>query len=284
MSSWKTAPRSSAVNRSSLSLDASLGTIGRSIRRVLPPVLPPLLFLCLLAVLWQVMAHTMHSLLVPGLPEITREIKRICLTEGAFHQIAITLARIGEGCAAAFVLSLAAGIAAGRSRWVERFLRPALVLGLAIPGLVWALLCIIWFGVSWRSPVVALALGVSPALTVNIVQGMRSIDVSLVEMTHVFHLGRAARLRHLWLPAMAPFLLSGLRLSVSLAWKIIVLVEIFGMSSGVGYELNQEFSSQNVGGVLGWTVVFSAVMAGVEYLLFQTLERRITRWRRVAHV
>lgn len=247
-------------------------------------VLPPVLFLLVIAVAWQIMAHRIHSMLVPGLGEIVMEIKRVAITEGAFYQIGLTLERILLGCGLAFVISLIVGIAAGRNRWVEAFFRPGIVLGLTIPGLVWALLCVIWFGVDWKSPVVALALGVAPALTVNMIQGVRSVDYSLIEMTHVFRFPPVARLRHLWLPAMAPFLLSGIRLSFSLAWKVIVLVEIFGMSSGVGYQLNQEFSSQNVAGVLAWTIIFGGVMAAIEYVLIQTFERRITRWRRTANV
>lgn len=246
--------------------------------------LPPAGFLVLLAIAWELMSVAAHSILIPGLPEVAREVKRIALADNAFVEIGFTLERIVLGCALAFVVSLAAGIVAGRSRVVESFLRPGIVLGLTIPGLVWALLCIIWFGVSWKSPVVALVLGVTPALTVNVIQGVRAADYSLIEMTHVFRFGVWARLRHLWLPAMAPFLLSGLRLGLSLAWKVIVLVEIFGMSSGVGYQLNQEFSSQNVAGVLAWTIIFGAVMGIIEYGLIQTLERWVTRWRRVAAV
>ncbi|WP_216847051.1 ABC transporter permease [Granulicella sp. L60] len=226
----------------------------------------------------------MHTTLMPSLREIALEMKRIIVNEDALGHIGLTLERIVLGCALAFLISLAVGIPAGRNRWLEAFFRPGIVLGLTIPGLVWALLCVIWFGVNWKSPVVALALGVSPALTVNAIQGVRAVDYSLIEMAHVFRLSPTARLRHLWFPAMAPFLLSGVRTGLSLAWKVIVLVEIFGMSSGVGYELNQEFSSQNVAGVLAWTVIFGGVMGVIEYGLIQGIERNITRWRRRATV
>jgi NitT/TauT family transport system permease protein len=230
------------------------------------------------------MAVREHSILVPDIPAIAGEVKRIAITEGAFEQIALTLERIMLGCALAFVVALTFGIAAGRSRLFESFLRPGIVLGLTIPGLVWALLCVIWFGVNWKAPIIALGLGVAPALIVNIIQGVRAVDPSLIEMMHVYRFDAWAQLRHLWLPAMAPFLLSGLRMGLSLAWKIIVLVEIFGMSSGVGYELNQEFSSQNVAGVLAWTILFGAVMGIIEYGIIQGIERSVTRWRRVALV
>ena len=74
-----------------------------------------------------------------------------------------------------------------------------------VPGLVWALLCVIWFGVSLATPVVGVALGVAPALTVSVIQGVRAVDPDLIEMARVFRLKRWARLSRLWLPAMAPF-------------------------------------------------------------------------------
>jgi NitT/TauT family transport system permease protein len=132
--------------------------------------------------------------------------------------------------------------------------------------------------------VVAIALSAAPALVLNVVQGMRALDPGLVEMAHVFRFDRRARLRHLWLPSLAPFLLSGARLGLSLSWKVIVLVEMFGMSSGVGYQLNQAFSAQDVAAVLAWTLLFAVAMGVLEYGVLRTVERRVTRWRRVASV
>jgi NitT/TauT family transport system permease protein len=121
-------------------------------------------------------------------------------------------------------------------------------------------------------------------LTLSVAHGIRAIDPELVEMAHVFHFSRSVRLRYLWIPAIMPFLFSGARMGFSLAWKVIVLVEIFGLSSGVGYQLNAEFSAQNVAGVLAWTIAFGIAMAVIEYGFLQTIERRLTRWRRAVSV
>jgi NitT/TauT family transport system permease protein len=79
-------------------------------------------------------------------------------------------------------------------------------------------------------------------------------------------------------------LLSGARLGFSHAWKVIVLVEIFGLSDGVGYQLNADFSAQDVAGMLAWTVAFGITMAVIEYGFLQNLERYLTRWRKAAKV
>jgi NitT/TauT family transport system permease protein len=256
----------------------------RSARHALATLLPPVAFCLLLVIGWEAMARAMHSPLLPGVAAIAGELRRILMTGAALTQIAVTLGRIVGGFALAFVVAVAIGIGSARSALIRRFFEPALVLGLTVPGLVWALLCVIWFGISPTTSVVAIMLGVAPALTLNVTHGIRAINPELIEMAHVFRFSRIVRLRYLWMPAIMPFLFSGARMGFSLAWKVIVLVEVFGLSDGVGYQLNAEFSAQNVAGVLAWTIAFGIAMAVIEYGLLQTVERRLTRWRRAVSV
>lgn len=247
-------------------------------------VFPGTLFVALLAAGWQVMALRWQSPLIPTLGEIGGELVRIVNSGDAVLQIGTTLGRIALGMVLAFGIALAVGFASARSRFAKSFFEPALLLGLTVPGLVWALLCVIWFGLSLQTSVVAIALGIAPALAVSLAQGIEAVDPQLVEAAHIYRLRFLQRLRYLWLPAILPFLLSGVRLAFSLAWKVVVLVEVFGLSTGVGYALNSAFISQNVAAVVAWTLVFSLVVAAVEYGLFQVIERRVTRWKRKASV
>lgn len=249
-----------------------------------PRFLPALLFLVLLAGAWQLMAVLLDSVLVPGVPAIVTELVDI-VSDGAFlDQLGITVLRVALGFALAFVVAVAVGIAMGRNEFARRFFEPAVLLGLTIPGLVWALLCVIWFGIDLVNPVAAVALSSAPALMLQIYQGTRSVDPDLLEMAHVYRFSRTTRLRKLWLPALAPSLFAGARLGLSLGWKVIVLVEVFGMSSGVGYQLNNAFAAQNVAAVLAWTLLFALVMAILEYGILQGLERRTSRWRKAVSV
>jgi NitT/TauT family transport system permease protein len=254
------------------------------IHRAAAAILPPALFCLLLLAGWQAMAAAMHSPLLPGIGEIAGEIVRISAGGLALQQIAITLLRIVLGFAAAALTGLMVGIVAARSDFMRRFFDPAVVLGLTVPGLVWALLCVIWFGVGLGAPVASIALGVAPAFALQVTQGMQSVDADIREMAHVFRLSRRDKLQHIWFPSLIPYLMSGTRLGLSLAWKVIVLVELFGLSNGVGYQLNSEFSSQNVAGVLAWTIVFWLVMTVIEYGLLRFLEDRLTRWKRTTRL
>jgi NitT/TauT family transport system permease protein len=255
-----------------------------SLRGAVTLWLPSILFCICLLGFWEAMARITASPLVPDLGEVVGEVRRLVLGGFAIRQIGITLGRILLGFGVAFVVSLVVGIAAARSAMFRRFCDPAILLGLTVPGLVWALLCVIWFGVSLATPVVAIALGVAPVMTLQVVQGMQAVDSEIVEMARVFKLSTRDKLVHIWIPSLIPHLIGGSRIGLSLGWKVIVLVELFGLSNGVGYQLNSEFSSQNVAGVLAWTIVFWAVMVVIEYGVLQSLERRFSAWRRTAEL
>jgi NitT/TauT family transport system permease protein len=247
-------------------------------------LVPPALFLVLLALGWQVMARIVNIQLVPGLGPVWTEIRGLVASGQFFDQLKFTMERILIGFAIVMVVATTLGIAMGRNTFVRRFFEPAVLVGLTIPSLVWAFLCIIWFGIGLANPVLAVVLSASPKLIVNVSQGMRSIDADLVEMSHVFRFSRRDRIRYVWIRALEPYLLSGARLAIAQCWHVVVLVEIFGLSNGVGYWLNLSFDNHDVAGVMAWSFLFGVVMAVIEYGIFRTLERRVTRWRKVATV
>jgi NitT/TauT family transport system permease protein len=252
------------------------------LRRAAALWLPSIFFCVCLLGAWEVMARVTASPLVPNVGEVLSELRRLVIGGFALRQIGITLGRILAGFSVAFVISLLVGIAAARSVIFRRFCDPAIILGLTVPGLVWALLCVIWFGVGLTTPIVAIALGIGPVMVLHVLQGMKAVDPEIVEMAYVFKLSSRDKLIHIWIPSLIPHLIGGARVGLSLGWKVIVLVELFGLSNGVGYQLNSEFSSQNVAGVLAWTIVFWAVMILIEYGVLQSLERASSKWRRVS--
>ncbi|MFG1403100.1 ABC transporter permease [Xanthobacter sediminis] len=254
-----------------------------AVARVAGAALPFLASFVFMATAWELMALWLRSPLVPDVSAIAREFVVISLSGKAFHEIWVTFYRMGLGFLLAVVVSFPIGIAAAVSRTAERFLEPGVILGLTVPGLVWALLCVIWFGVSLASPVIAVALGVLPSMVITVQQGVRSLSSDIVEMTRVFRLKRTTVLRRIWCPLLYATTVSGARVGFSIAWKVIVLVEIFGMSNGVGYQLNSQFSLQSVEGVIAWTLAFWLAMMAVEYLVFRPIENSTSHWKKRAY-
>lgn len=250
------------------------------LRRLAAQFGPQSLFFLLLATCWEGMASILESPLVPHVGPIARELIAISESGFALSEIGVTFLRMALGFFLALAIALPVGIASALSRPVERFFEPGIILGLTVPGLVWALLCVIWFGVSLVSPVVAVALGVLPSLVISVQHGVRSLGLELTQMIRVFRLPGTTVLQKVWLPLLYSFIISGCRVGFSIAWKVIVLVEIFGMSNGVGYQLNAQFSTQNVEGVIAWTIAFWLTMLVVEHAMFRPLEAHANRWKK----
>jgi NitT/TauT family transport system permease protein len=260
-------------------------SLGNGINRMLQfarSLLPQLLCVLLLVGAWEVMAIYLDSPLVPLGGKVYQELLKILGNGLAFQELWVTFYRMTLGFLFATAVAFPIGVISAVSRNGEKFFEPGLVLGLTVPGMVWAMLCVIWFGISLATPVVSVALGVIPSIVLTVQHGVRALGSETVEMTRVFRLKRSVILRRIWIPLCYSFVLSGARVGFSIAWKVIVLVELFGMSSGVGYQINSQFSLQNVEGVIAWTLAFWFAMMLIEYGVFRALERHANHWKKVA--
>ena len=92
-------------------------------------------------------------------------------------------------------------------------------------------------------------------------------------------LSHLAIIRKIIFPQLLPHILASMRYALGICWKICTTVELIGMSSGVGYQLNYWFGLFSMAQVFAWTLLFLLVMFAIEYLLFKPLEKRLTRWR-----
>ncbi|WP_118133522.1 ABC transporter permease [Oceanicella sp. SM1341] len=190
-----------------------------------------------------------------------------------------TLARVAAAFGLAMLLGTALGLAMGRLPRLDRWLDPWLVVLLNLPALVTIVLCYIWIGLTEAAAVTAVALNKVPMVTVMLREGVRALDPGLDAMARVFRMSPSARLRHVVLPQLAPHLAAAARAGLALIWKIVLVVEFLGRSSGVGFQIHLYFQLFDVGMVLAYALAFIAVMLAIEKLLLQPWEAHVRRWR-----
>lgn len=196
-----------------------------------------------------------------------------------FIHIGATLARV----AAAFVIAMAVGCAIGvwmgRNRGLNRWTDPWLVFFLNLPALVTIVLCYIWIGLTEAAAITAVAINKIPMVAVMMREGARTLDPALDDMARVFRMTPSARLAHIVAPQLAPHFAAAGRAGMALIWKIVLVVELLGASTGVGFQIHTYFQLFDVGTVLAYALSFIMVMLTVEYLILQPWERRASRWR-----
>ena len=183
------------------------------------------------------------------------------------------------GLAIALVVGVALGLALGMSNLFRAFANDIVVVGLAVPGVIWALLTILWFGFSWKTPVAAVALTAIPFIAINVAQGVRGTSRDLLRMSKAFGVPWPRRIRHLVLPSVMDYVFAGFRFGVILGWNAILLAEWFGGRDGVGYQTRLFYDSNDFTGFVSWVVFFITFIVLLDRLVLERVARRTFRWR-----
>jgi len=203
--------------------------------------------------------------------------------ESAFFDIGITLARIFITFSAAMLLGTAIGLAMGLSRVFERSLLAVIPLMLTMPTLLMVFLAVMWFGFSEAGGLAAVLAVVAPYVAVNIYEGAKAMDKSLMDMAVTFKARRPLLIRKVYLPQLMPYIFSAFRYGFGMTWKIVALAETFGLKFGIGYMFFFWFEQFNMTQVLAWIIMFVISMLILEHGLFARLESRAFAWR-TSHV
>jgi NitT/TauT family transport system permease protein len=254
-------------------------SFGNSLGRdLIGRVLPPIFAVGSVAAIWWSL-YLIYPRLLPSPMNTVNEAIRL-LSDGTFlFHMYQSLRRVFVGSLVAMFFSVAVGIYMGTVVMGERFFQPLVVLGLTIPGLMWALIAVMLFGINEWSPYFAVTVTIFPMLVINIWAGVKSLDKDLMDMSHVFHFSKWMKITQVILPQLVPNIFAATRYGLGLAWKVVVVVEMFGTSNGVGYQVMKSYQVFNMEGVIAWTLTFVVAMIVIEYGMINLAERRLTAWR-----
>lgn len=196
-----------------------------------------------------------------------------------FEQLADSMVRIAVGFAFGLAAGTVVGLAMGARRFWNDFFQDLIVLGLSLPGLIYALLAVMVFGIGLTAPVVAIALASLPFVAVNVKEGVLALDKQTLEMCRVYRVGRGRLIRQVVAPSLLPFMMAAIRIGFTVAWKVAVLTEVFGATSGIGYQMRYNFQLFSVRGIMAWALLFGVVMLLIEYGVLIPMEKHFGRWR-----
>jgi NitT/TauT family transport system permease protein len=228
---------------------------------------------------WAFVSSLTEPYILPSPVAVLRKMGEVLGRDDFWINVLATLRNLAIGFTLAFVIGTAIGIAMGRSAYWDAFFRDYVMLTLTTPGLVFALVSVMIFGLLGIGPIVAIVLTSFAHITVNVVEGVRAIPRDLMDMATAYGVDRRTRIRNIVLPAVAPFLFTAIRYGFAIAWKITALTELFGRTDGVGIQIRVEFLFFDIAGVLAWAFFLVGFALVMERLVLQRLERRFFRWR-----
>jgi NitT/TauT family transport system permease protein len=238
------------------------------------------------AALWELVAHSgaFPRRLFPPLEEIAATLARLTLQGILPHHAAETLFRLAFGFAIAAVAGVLIGIAMGRFRRAEDLLLPLVSIGAPIPGLAYAPLFLLWFGLGDTGSIVLVAFVSAFSITLNTWTGVKAVKEIWVRAAQTMGADERRLFRHVILPGALPYILTGCRLGLAQAWRILVAVEMLAaVPWGLGWLIFGAREFLNTDAMLAGIAVIGVIGLGLEKLVFQPLERyTVVRWGMVA--
>lgn len=253
--------------------------VGGTPKQRRPPAWTYWVVLPSVVVLWPLISWLIQSPLLPSPSEVMDTLMREANSGDLAHHLLATLRRVVLAFFLAMTFGVLAGLAMGRSLIINAFFDPLLVLLLNLPALVTIILMYVWFGLVESAAIMAVVINKVPNVAVTIREGARSLDFRLEDMATVYRFSRWRRFREVWVPQLFPYLMAATRSGLALIWKIVLVVELLGLSSGVGFKLQLAFQVFDVATILAYSVAFIAVVQLIELAILQPLERRSSRWR-----
>ena len=231
---------------------------------------------------WQLLSLAFNPNQFPGLGLLAADLYEVLSGSGRYNPVenyGITLARIVIGFTAAMMVGTAVGILMGTNRRLDEYLTTPVMIFLAFPALIWAFLGVLWFGLTtYLVPAFTIFMIVTPYVIVNVWEGAKDIDAGLVEMATAYGASTPQLWREVYLPHLRPYLFATTRIAFSLSWKISLVAEIFGTTSGVGHIVDYYYLNFRADMIIAWALPMMCLMFGIERLL-RWYERRLFEWR-----
>lgn len=224
---------------------------------------------------WWWAARGLPEFVLPGPLLVARDVARLLTEPALLYHAAVSFARVAGGVLAAMALAVALAVMARGSALFAAVLEHRVLLILnSFPSVGWAILGVIWFGVSDLTVIFIETLIVLPFCLINALAGFRQIDADLVELGRSLSRNRWRRFAKVTLPLVMPFLAAGLRVAFGIGWKIALVAELFGAQSGLGYVLMRAQSTADASMVFACCFVIVLIVTVVDLVVLRPLARR----------
>lgn len=208
---------------------------------------------------------------VPSLSEVAQSLLTVLTEPGTLGEAWVTLRRVAIVTVASIAFGVAIGIATGFSWVLRAFLRPILVICLAIPDLVYLIMAILVLGATESSGLVAVTIAIVPLVTNAVVGAVLDRDASLDEMARTYRFSRSDYARHVVMEQLKPALSAAVKTGFAFAWKLVVLMEALTMPDGIGARIYEGFRFLRPQDMLAYAIIFIVIMKLIERVLVTPL-------------
>jgi taurine transport system permease protein len=229
---------------------------------------------------WQLIATytDVPKLFLPSVTEVWGQLVGLHEQGLLWGNLGISLWIYVVGMVISIVIAVPLGLFIGGIKAVDRIASPYIWALYTTPRLILMPLILLWVGINDTARIVIIVLSAVPATLVVVMEGVKTVDNSLLKAARSFGASRLRLFRSVALPATVPFVATGIRMGVSRGLIGLFIGELFTAANGIGYIIalsSKTFNSAQTYAMLFIFVFFCVAMVG----LTQLLERKASVWR-----
>ena len=241
--------------------------------------LRPVVFIAILLVVWHVAVAYQKVHLLPTPLAVARGIVELAQHGLLLKYVVASLFRVTWGFTGAAILAIPFGLALGWNRRSEIALNPLIQILRPISPLAWIPMSILWFGVGDMAAIFLIFLASFLPLTVTAVNAVAGIPAVHINAGRNFGLSPSQLVYRVLCPAVVPQLIIGLRITLGIAWLVVVAAEMIAVNSGLGFLI---VDARNAGNRYDLVVAGMVMIGSIGFLLdigMRSLEKsKALRW------
>ncbi len=230
--------------------------------------------------MWQIAATAtdIPKLFLPSVTEVWAELVEMHQEGILWGNLGISLWVYVVGMVISIAIAVPLGLFIGGVRIVDKIASPYIWAIYTTPRLILMPLVLLWVGINDTARIVIIVLSAVPATLVVVMEGVKTVDNSLLRAARSFGASRYRLFRSVVMPSTVPFIATGIRMGVSRGLIGLFIGELFTAANGIGYIIalsSKTFNSAQTYAMLFIFVFFCVAMVG----LTQLLERKVSVWR-----
>ena len=270
-----------ATHRASEAADATRRAVRReALGAAIMRVLPPAIGLALFVLVWQMIATKISGIPTPG---VTWDAARALFADpfysngpndqGIGWNVLASLGRVAAGFGMAAVIGIPLGFLLGRFVFFNRMMSPIVNLLRPVSPLAWLPIGLLLFKSADPAAIWSIFICSIWPMIINTAAGVARIPQDYLNVARVLDLSEWKVFRKVLLPAVLPYMLTGVRLSIGTAWLVIVAAEMLTGGVGIGFWLWDEWNNLKVEHIIIAIFVIGVVGLLLETLLLQIAKR-----------
>jgi NitT/TauT family transport system permease protein len=243
-------------------------------------VWPPLAVLVVIVAVWWYVVVATESLIFPTPAQVVAGTMELVEDGSLWEHIGASLMRVGMGFSLAIAVAVPLGLWMGRVEGAFRTLNPVFQILRPISPIAWIPVAILWFGVGNASPVFLIFIAAVFPMIVQTAAGVHTIEKRYLRAAENFGVSRAKLFRQVIVPAVLPEIIVGMRISLGVAWLVVVAAEMIALRSGLGYLI---IDSRNAGNrydlVIAGMIIIGLIGLALDGIMRLLEKLKVVRWR-----